>query len=500
MANYDTVDSGYPTSPFSKFVGGFETGWHNMMDRQKQAMELRQLQQQYEAGQQTAKNIQEDRAAKAKTATLPAGDPNNPSSGGSATGGTGGGGGGGGGGGVSSGNIDYSKSEPGNGFLKDQRQKMADEVKNTPGLQDKLLAIASLEDDRDPAGPLESLFNRAAMTGKSLTELLGEGNPNSFYGPIRRGMLPGRVAEINKNEKVKAYLQSGLDYVIGGSNRLQGATDQGMAGDPNAETTSGLILPPDGTKGAIYNDWGGWNGGVAGSAKWRQEQQAQVKSYVPPTQTAAAPGDTGAIPDVPHYGTDLTKQAAAPTQAIGAPVQTAQAPAPTQTAAPAAPPGRGGLGPNVKFNSQGVPYNPDMVAGGSQGAAPSGVRIPARPSAAATAPAPPPADDGTGNQSYNAPSPGYTRVASMEPHPTNPWGPSQVAIGGVLQQRFPVDQQPVVGGQQYAQAPTSAPPQPQQPPQPQPSAWQGPGLPTVQAGNQQFALVPINSGLFGSTG
>lgn len=41
---------------------------------------------------------------------------------------------------------------------------------------------------------------------------------------------------------------------------------------------------------------------------------------------------------------------------------------------------RANLGPNVRYNSQGVPYNPDMVEGGQYGSTPSGVTIPARPS------------------------------------------------------------------------------------------------------------------------
>jgi hypothetical protein len=476
MANYDTVDSGYPTSPLSKFVGGLETGWHNMQDRYKQAMELRQLQQQYDWGEEAKKNIkgqQDDKPA--KTATLPAGDTNNPSGGGSATGGTGSGSSGGGGGG--GGDWGPAATAVTNYF-------------KSIGWSDA--AIAGAMGNGLGEGGFGAPWKQSSVVDKN-------GNREQSWGHWqfhRGGELDGYEDWLTKNNldpKDPTVLQDSVNQAKYFAKRMNEInpnfgklTDANAAGD---QVLQGFEKPRNAASGS------------------RNNLVATAQKYLAnPPQTAAAPeqpGDTtGSIPDVPHYGADL-QPAAAPTSAIGASVQAAPAPAPTQTASAAPIPSgqeqyRGGLGPNVKFNSQGVPYNPAMVAGGSQGATPSGVRIPARPSAAAAAPAP--ADDGTGNQSYNAPPPGYTRVASMEPHPTNPWGPSQVAIGGVAQQRFPVDQQSVVGGQQYAQAPTSAPPQPQQPPPQQPSAWQGQGLPTVQAGNQQFALVPINSGLFGSTG
>jgi hypothetical protein len=66
----------------------------------------------------------------------------------------------------------------------------------------------------------------------------------------------------------------------------------------------------------------------------------------------------------------------------------------------------------VKFNSQGVPYNPEMVTGGQYGAAPPGVRIPAAPSSAAQ----------QQQQSYLPPAVGAQPQFALAPPDTGLWG------------------------------------------------------------------------------
>lgn len=184
--------------------------------------------------------------------------------------GSGSGAGGGGAGGAASGANQY----PGQGseFLRNQRSRMNDEINNTPGLRDEVLGMAVTEDARDPAGPIESLFNRSAYSGKNIKELLHGG----FYGPINRGQLPGAIARLGGDPAFRARMQAGLDSVIAGSNRLKGATDQGGGVDPNVGWQGGLIMPPGGTPGAIYNDFGGGPGGHAGAAAFREDQQRHV--------------------------------------------------------------------------------------------------------------------------------------------------------------------------------------------------------------------------------
>jgi hypothetical protein len=152
----------------------------------------------------------------------------------------------------------------GSAYLAQERARMAHEVNSDPHLAAELRGLAVAEDARDPAGVVESLANRAAFTGRSIRELMHSG----FYGPMKHGRV-----RPNDNPRVQAAIES----VWAGSNRLRGATDQGMAGDPNAAWQGGRIHPPGGTPGAIYNDWGGGVGGHEGARRFREEQQRRVE-------------------------------------------------------------------------------------------------------------------------------------------------------------------------------------------------------------------------------
>ncbi len=158
------------------------------------------------------------------------------------------------------------------GFLQAQRARMAAEVKNNPQLAKELAGVAILEDAHDPEGVIESLANRAAYTGKSLNSLIHGG----FYGPVNRGQLPGAMRQLEGNPKLSARVQGAIDRVWAGENRLKGATDQGMPGDPNARWPGGRISPPGASRGAIYNDWAGGPGGHEGARRFREAQQAAV--------------------------------------------------------------------------------------------------------------------------------------------------------------------------------------------------------------------------------
>jgi hypothetical protein len=197
---------------------------------------------------------------------------------------------------VKSDSENWSAYNPGGGsaYLKHERFRMQQEVQKDPALAAELRGLAVAEDSHDPAGVVESLANRAAYTGKSIRELMH----NGFYGPMNRGTV-----RPNNDPRV----QSAIDTVWGGSNRLKGATDQGMAGDPNAAWQGGRIMPPGGTPGAIFNDWGGGPGGHEGSRLFREEQQRRVQgggSAVPQQQTGvtrlpSAPQEPKATASVP---------------------------------------------------------------------------------------------------------------------------------------------------------------------------------------------------------
>jgi hypothetical protein len=126
--------------------------------------------------------------------------------------------------------------------------------------------MASFEHDKDPLGPIESLMNRSAMTGRSLQSMLHSG----FYGPIKAGLLPGRMAELQRNPAQLARYNAAIDAALNGSNILAGATDQGSPSDPNGQNPSGRII----RFGEVYNDW------TPQAAAWRRAQQQRVRAQM----------------------------------------------------------------------------------------------------------------------------------------------------------------------------------------------------------------------------
>ena len=160
----------------------------------------------------------------------------------------------------------------GSPYLRAERAPYAAEIEKKPALRLRAAAIASLEHESDAAAVIESLVNRSAYTGRSLESGMG-GGAHSFYGPVRRGLVPAREAELVRNPARLARLNKAIDQVLAGSNLLRGATDQGSPSDPNGAWQGGRMV----RYGEVYNDWGGGPGGHAGAARWREEQQRHVR-------------------------------------------------------------------------------------------------------------------------------------------------------------------------------------------------------------------------------
>ncbi|MDR3485242.1 MAG: hypothetical protein P4M05_10060 [Bradyrhizobium sp.] len=153
----------------------------------------------------------------------------------------------------------------GSAYLARERADLAADIAAHPGDRATLRGMLAREDARDPAGPMEALANRWAYLksiGKHPTihsmlhsGFYGSGNANHPMGP---------------NKKYDAA----IDRVLGGSNKLQGAADQGTYGDPN----SNYILQhwraqyPGMSPSAIYGDW------AAGASKaFRLRDQAAMR-------------------------------------------------------------------------------------------------------------------------------------------------------------------------------------------------------------------------------
>jgi hypothetical protein len=181
----------------------------------------------------------------------------------------------------------------GSSFLQQQRASSVAEINADPALKAKVRAIAYTEDAHDPEGVIESLYNRAAYTGKSIKELTKTGR-GGFYGPMNRGGEAAATAYLNAHPAVLAKIDAGM-ATAASANRLKGAQDQGMPGDPNAAWPGGRISPPGASRGAIYNDWGGGPGGHEGARRFREEQQRQVAAG------AGSPGHgVAAVAPVPY--------------------------------------------------------------------------------------------------------------------------------------------------------------------------------------------------------
>lgn len=124
----------------------------------------------------------------------------------------------------------------------------------------KLVAgMAASEESRDPIGPIEALMNRSAQTGIPVRKLLY----NGFYSTAPRFASQANLLE--RSGQMDRYMAA-IDAVQNGSNVLGGATDQGMAGDPNSRNPSGRVT----RYGEVYNDH------TPASARWRQQIQQRV--------------------------------------------------------------------------------------------------------------------------------------------------------------------------------------------------------------------------------
>lgn len=193
--------------------------------------------------------------------------------------------------GAGGGEYSYSNGvgEGGSSALAERRKAFAEELKN-PAVRKKLAALTSLEGN--PANVTESLANRLEYVnqGRAAKGLpprtLDQMMSPAFYGPMRiPGKLQGAMANLARNPKRAAQIDAAIDsVVVGGRNRLKGATDQGLPTDPNGRWMGGRVTGPGIDQ--VYNDWGGGPGGHAGAARFRIDQQRAVAERA--SQEAAA--------------------------------------------------------------------------------------------------------------------------------------------------------------------------------------------------------------------
>jgi hypothetical protein len=157
----------------------------------------------------------------------------------------------------------------GNADIARMRAPFREELEQNPALKRRLAALVDLENPQAGTGVVESLMNRMLLAREAgragtIAEGIG-GGAGSFYGPVRRGQVEGRLAELERNPERLAARMRNIDEALAGSNIIRGYTDQGSPGDPNY-VAGGVGVNIAGER---FNDYGGF-GGVAFARRWRE--------------------------------------------------------------------------------------------------------------------------------------------------------------------------------------------------------------------------------------
>jgi hypothetical protein len=95
-----------------------------------------------------------------------------------------------------------------------------------------------------------------------------------FYGPA--GQFAGRARQLEGQPNRLKRMYDAMAFVFGGSNLIEGATDQGSGNDPNVHWQGGRKV----RFGEVYNDFGGGPGGHEGARRYREMIQKGFREGV----------------------------------------------------------------------------------------------------------------------------------------------------------------------------------------------------------------------------
>jgi hypothetical protein len=161
-------------------------------------------------------------------------------------------------------------------YLRQQRAPLTGELAANPQTKKELAALGTLEHESDATAVVESLYNRTTALNEARAK---KGQPpltlshmmkSGFYGPVNKGLLQKRVAELERDPERMKKMMGAID-AASTSNLLKGATDQGSGHDPNVYWPGGKTV----RFGETYNDWGG-GAGHEGNRLFRERQQAAI--------------------------------------------------------------------------------------------------------------------------------------------------------------------------------------------------------------------------------
>lgn len=189
-----------------------------------------------------------------------------------------------------SGDLSGGDAGPGgnNSALADQRSEiMASVDPATKHLMHQMLAT-----EGGGTRTVEALLNRVAMIRKKIPGYSVKDELHSgFYGPINRGSA--------QRTGISGKMAAGYDRDInravhGGSNLIEGRTDQGTYGDPNANGPGRINVP--GHNSEIYNFWKGSRHGhqfgYGDTSAWARHQNELAAT---PSATAGGNSDTQTV-------------------------------------------------------------------------------------------------------------------------------------------------------------------------------------------------------------
>lgn len=163
-------------------------------------------------------------------------------------------------------------------YLANRRAAFRKELDDNPDTRRLLGAIISAENPGAGPAVAESLMNRTELVNEdrakrglpplTLKDMI-RGHPSigggkSFYNPMRNGAINDHLRKMN-NSEFASRMNKYIDRALGGSNVIEGHTDQGSRGDPNYDA-GGIGKNINGER---FNDWG-----YPGSADFRRRLQA----------------------------------------------------------------------------------------------------------------------------------------------------------------------------------------------------------------------------------
>ena len=105
--------------------------------------------------------------------------------------------------------------------LADQRAQFAAELEADPALKERVQALANAELGSNPGAIMETMMNRAAAEGKTLSEIV---NNTAYYAPYKNGAFDRSLSALRGSTSLQTSTSQALQNALNGSNITNLAT------------------------------------------------------------------------------------------------------------------------------------------------------------------------------------------------------------------------------------------------------------------------------------